>query len=468
MAKRFKKYAQQLTHVTNTTLPSKEATVLLIGSTGMGKSTLGNYLLDQKECFETAKDNTPKTQKTQSQNSVFSGATVEDLQYSSVKFTVIDTPGLNESDAADLKHMIGIVEKLEKQSEIAACILVVKFNAKIDAQYRKTIEYYSRLLPSLFEKNVFVVMTDFAMDSRSVAMRKNQGINVDIIIENTAIEIAHSANLNNENPMVFHLDCLPFGSDEAEYSEDVRNSIFEYIVQLQPIRLNNLKVAKTERLLQIDNEEVRKHEGEIDGYKERLIELNRQSQEVLNTIRKKESSVAKWKAKIGDIERELDEKDTDELVTTATWSVDTEGKFATTQIKGCHLESKWKIANVRTWSNGKCKWRGIEQTWYTFDGRVVGKFSHGLYANVVLETEKRTKYAKDISQLKKALEDAIKEYESEHKDLEAYSKKQTMFEADITTLEAFIQEKRKMIRLLEAIRITINEAKERLQKMYDA
>ena len=422
----------------------------------------------KRKCFATAKDNTPETQDTQSQNSVFNGAAVEDLQYSSVKFTVIDTPGLNESDAADLKHMIGIVEKLEKQSEIAACILVVKFNAKIDAQYRKTIEYYSRLLPSLFEKNVFVVMTDFAMDPRSVAMRRNQGINVDIIIENTAIEIARSANLNDENPMVFHLDCLPFSSDEAEYSEDVRSSIFEYIVQLQPIRLNNLTVAKTERLLQIDNEEIRQHEGEIDGYTERLIELNRQSQKVLNTIRKKESSVAELKAKISEKLRELNEKDTDELVTTATWSVDTEGKFARTQIKGCHLESKWKIANVRTWSNGKCKWTGIEQTWYAFKGRVVGKFSHGLYANVVLETEKRTKYAKDIGQLKKALEDAMKEYESEKKDLEAYSKKQTMFEADIANLEGFIHEKSERIHLLKGIRITISEAKERLQKMYDA
>ena len=219
-------------------------------------------------------------------------------------------------------------------------------------------------------------------------------------------------------------------------------------------------MAKTERLLQIDNEEIWQHEGEIDGYTEKLIDLNRQSQKVLNTIRKKESSVAEWKAKISNTLRELDEKDTDELVTTATWSVDTEGKFATTQIKGCHLASKWKIANVRTWSNGKCKWTGIEQTWYAFKGRVVGKFSHGLYANVVLETEKRTKYAKEIGQLKKALEDAMKEYESEKKDLEAYSKQQIMFEADIANLEGFIHEKSERICLLKGIRITISEAKE--------
>ena len=68
--------------------------------------------------------------------------------------------------------MIGIVEQLEKEQEITACIIVVKFDSKIDTQYRKTIEYYSQLLPSLFEKNVFIVMTDYATDPRTIAMRE--------------------------------------------------------------------------------------------------------------------------------------------------------------------------------------------------------------------------------------------------------------------------------------------------------
>ena len=466
--KRARGYFENITN--KESLPGKEATILLIGSTGMGKSTLGNYLLDpngQKKYFSTAKGNKPETQHTQIGQATFTGHAIEalQLQYSSVKLTVIDTPGLNESDAADLKHMIGIVEQLEEQSEIAACIVVVKFNAKIDAQYKKTIEYYSRLLPSLFEKNVFVVMTDYATDPRSVAMRERQGINVDQIVETTAQEIVHSAKLSYGNLMVFQLDCLPFNPEEITYSEDVRNSIFEYIMQLQPIALANLKVAKTERLLQMDKERIKKYEGEIDGYKERLIELNQHSKITLDTIQKIESNVAQCCAKIDAIERELEEKDTPDLVTAVSWSVDTRWKFLTTQKQGCELKSKWKIVKVRQWTNGKCDWGEVQVTDHTFKGKVKGKFSRGLYANVILETEKHTKYATEIHQLKQELEIAKSNLESEENHLSAYREKEKKYEEDIATFEKFIQEKRVKIKMLEATRVTIPEARKRLDSI---
>ena len=228
---KLKNYICQLAHVANTALPNKRVTVLLIGSTGNGKSTLGNFLLDPSKQrgstrpFAMAKSNMPETQVTQSKESVFTGPSVEALGYSSVHFTAIDTPGLNESNVADLQHMIGIVEKLEEVEEIAACILVIKFNAKIDRQYRSTVEYYSKLLPSLFEKNIFVVMTDFASDPRSVAVREDQGIDVEKVKENTRRELVDYAKLSFKNPIVFMLDCLPYGNDESSISSGVRNSI---------------------------------------------------------------------------------------------------------------------------------------------------------------------------------------------------------------------------------------------------
>ena len=72
------------------------------------------------------------------------------------------------------------------------CVLVVKFTSKIDAQYRATIQYYRKLLPTLFEKNVIIVMTGFATDDRSTELRKKQGINVEQIKANTVREIVES------------------------------------------------------------------------------------------------------------------------------------------------------------------------------------------------------------------------------------------------------------------------------------
>ena len=93
---RFKQAKEYFEHIAKEKLPSKETTVLLIGSTGNGKSTLGNYLLamganDESERFATAKDNKPQTQNVQSDKIAITDPA---LKYSSVHITVIDTPGL--------------------------------------------------------------------------------------------------------------------------------------------------------------------------------------------------------------------------------------------------------------------------------------------------------------------------------------------------------------------------------------
>ena len=465
--KYVRRKVEQATHSSDVELSSKKATILLIGSTGNGKSTLGNFLLDEEEeIFAVATDNTPKTRNTHIQRKEFTGPDTEDLGYSSIQLGIIDTPGLNESDDADLRHMIDIVETLEKEKEIAACIFVVKFNSKIDAQYRKTIKYYSQLLPSLFEKNVFVVMTDYATDARSQLLRKRQNIDVDQIISNTEQEIIRCAKLSYNDMIVFQLDCLPLTDEEIACSKDVRSSILKYILQLQPTEMANLKVAKTERLLQMDNEEIRRCEGEIDGYKERLIELNKMSEVALNTIRKKESIIAKERAKADALGSELQEKDTSDLVTAVSWSIDTEEKFLRSQYEGCDLESPWKIANVRKWTNGRCWWRKVEQTDYTFKGKVQGKMSHGLYANVVLETERRTKYQKEIDHLKEELKKANLMFEEEEEELSGCRVEYNEYKAEIESLENFIRDNREKIKQLEsASRMTISEAVEKLHAM---
>ena len=118
----------------------------------------------------------------------------------------------------------------------------------------------------------------------------------------------------------------------------------------------DMQVAKTEYLLEIDSKEIEKYVGQIHGYKERLIELNKHSKVVLDFIQLREKEVAKCDVNAKNIQNELTMKNTSELVDAETLSVEEEWKFFTTQHLTCEISSPWKVAKHNTWANDYCEW----------------------------------------------------------------------------------------------------------------
>ena len=135
-------------------LPLVEMALLLIGSTGNGKSTLGNFLLmdpsdshTKKPKFRMARANKPETQE----------VTYEEFLHTDDRtYRVIDTPGLNESPVKDVIHMCSLVKALNDPNlqGVTACLLCVKFNSKIDAQYKDTVGNAVGSFSWLFWSNV--------------------------------------------------------------------------------------------------------------------------------------------------------------------------------------------------------------------------------------------------------------------------------------------------------------------------
>ena len=368
-------------------------TVVLIGSTGNGKSCLGNFLLnpgDEEEIFRVAQDNVPTTKLTTMAYAHFDN--IDGCP--EFHLNVIDTPGLNEGIREDLQNMTGIIEKLQGLKEIGACILVVKFNGKIDAQYKETVKYYAKLLPSLFERNVIIVMTEYATHDAAVKLRKKQKLDVEGIKRNTVSEIMKCAGLKYE-PMLFTIDCVPLDEDELESNLLVRYSIFQYLLSCCPLSISALRVAKTPFIIHKDQEQISQYKGESDGYNDRLKKVNQKAERALSEFKKLDDEVNHKTNELLGVQSKYDEKNTSELVTAQSWSVESEWKFLQWQTATYDLTPSVDIENVKRWSSGMVNWKDEVSSKSRLKGVVVGQFMRGLYANITIETQKRMKY-KDV------------------------------------------------------------------------
>lgn len=242
--------------------------------------------MGKHQTFATAKSNLPETQRVQVEESHFKMP--GNAGY--FKFKIMDTPGLNEMNS-DFQHMIDILETIKDEKSIKACILVVKVESKIDAQYISTVTYYSKLLPFLFERNVIIVMTDFAADERSVSQRNRRGIDVDEVKSHTVDTIVKSGCLNYK-PVVFTIDSLPAEvEDEREVNLGERQAILLYINWMTPVNSESVKVAKTNDLKQKDRETIEKCEGQISGYNESLQQTQEKHSEKLKEIERIEKKI---------------------------------------------------------------------------------------------------------------------------------------------------------------------------------
>ena len=451
-------------------------TVLMIGSTGQGKSTLGNFLVnpdekhifaDDDQTFRTARSNKPQTQ-----NCLTASTTVSTQLFNGGKLSldlkVIDTPGLNEGAEKDLHHMIDLVKHLQRMGEVRACVMVIKFNSKIDMQYKATVRYYSKLLPFMFERNVIIVMTDFATDQKSIRKRQRQHVDVEQQKNNTIREIVECGGLGYDPP-VFAMDCLPDDDDERAVNLQVRTALLEYVHFLRPVKAKSLKVAKTDYVREEDKKKIQHLDGKVRGYNERLQAIEAKAKGALTKIEQLEKSVTGLQEKLKNLKAERDDKDSSEVVVANKWSVSKEWKVFEWLSAEIDLTSKWEVTGVKKWHNGYCKWVGFSRSGNRVTGRLEGNFMRGLYADVTLETEKRFKYGTEIVRLNQEIEDAEKQKDVLSGDLAKVQSDNEEFSEEMKSLRGYIAENRKIIdEITSSDPMTIEDALARLQILSSA
>lgn len=437
--------------------------VLLIGSTGNGKSTLGNFMVNPEkdhifgdlQTFKTAHTNKPETQVVQS-------AKVE-IKASQKSLSVIDTPGIFEDEERDIEHMIHVIRALHTVGSIRAIILVVKFSSKIDIPYKASIKYYSKLLPGLLETNLLVVMTDYACDERSKNLRLLQGIDEKQIKENILTEVVKVCGVSKP-PLLFTIDCLPMSEQEFTINLRCRNDILNHCLEFKLTSTRDLKVAKTDPIMAADRITAATLEGEVTAHDERLEHALADAYSAHTQVEQYAQRLEQLQADAKDVHAEVRVLDTKELVEGDEWSVRKHWKWFRVQSQIAQLTSKWPIRKVNTTTNGNCRWvsrNTVSET--SFEGRVKGKRNRSLNARVVLEVYKCDKFGDDITALRESIaskEELLGEVEKQH---DKSKEKHEHITMNIGTLRENIEGKKVEVSKLLSEYLTMEECLERFQ-----
>ena len=184
-------------------------TLLVIGKTGVGKSTLCNTLTGS-ESFPVSSGATSCTQQVRITDGSLMG---DDNQ----KITIIDTVGFDDAAKDTDSETATLIKKLKADVDHVNLFVIVLDgqNVRIDKSLQEMLQLFAAVFTEKFWDHVFIVFTKLSMDEKAVLKRQRsrEGVSDDVWARKYLTELSKQAKCE---PKYAFIDAMYVSRDSDE------------------------------------------------------------------------------------------------------------------------------------------------------------------------------------------------------------------------------------------------------------